>query len=140
MGMYTEFIFGCELEDNTPEEVINILKYLCGKVNDEPVITDELRHPFFDCERWRYIFSCSSYYFGVNRAFSEIWYDDISEAWHISTRSNLKNYGSEIEQFCDWIKPFVASGSGWKDVYGISIYEDSDHTYIYSKCRDVKRV
>ena len=60
-----------------------------------------------------------------------MWLDDIDKCWHISTRSNIKNYENEIETFLEWIKPFIAGGSGNREMYAITIYEDSEEPNIF---------
>ncbi|AGO48309.1 hypothetical protein Phi17:1_gp33 [Cellulophaga phage phi17:1] len=125
MGMYTELIFGAELKQDTPENVIESLKYMMGDVEEKP---ENFPLPDGRCE---WLFKGSSYYFGINRAASSMWFDDISESWSISTRSNIKNYGDEIESFLEWIKPYIDSGRGCRDMYAIVTYEESDTPDIY---------
>jgi hypothetical protein len=124
MGMYTELILGCELKDKTPASVINTLKWMCGE-GDKP---NDLAKIFMESY---FVFSQSSYYFGVNKGHSKLWYDDISEAWHISARCNIKNYDGEIESFLEWLKPHIKSGSGCRDFYAIVCYEEADEPTIH---------
>lgn len=133
MGMYTELIFGAGLKSDTPEKVINILKYMVRDLEEKPELFD---HEFFQCDRWEYLFTMTSYYFGAHRPPSKIEFDDISNAYTISTRANLKNYDGEIEKFCDWIKPYIEDGSGCRDMYAISIYEESEVPTIYYLDKD----
>ncbi|AGO48479.1 hypothetical protein Phi18:1_gp32 [Cellulophaga phage phi18:1] len=125
MGMYTELIFGAELKQDTPENVIESLKYMMGDVEEKP---ENFPLPDGRCE---WLFKGSSYYFGINQAVSSMWFDNISKSWSISTRSNIKNYGDEIESFLEWIKPYIDSGSGCRDMYAIVTYEESDTPDIY---------
>jgi len=127
MGMYTEIIFGAELKEETPEQVINALKYIIGDIEDKP---DDFPLPEDGCE---YLFQISSYYFGVNEPVAKMWFDDISKTWRISARSNIKNYEREIETFLEWIRPFVKRGSGTKDMFAIVIYEEDSEPTIYFK-------
>ena len=132
MGMYTELIFGCSLKKDTPREIIQVLQYMVDK--SEFKDTSQIKvpdHEFFKTSRWQWLFHGSSYYFGVNEPHSEIWYDDISKDYRISTRSNIKNYDDEIELFLDWIKPYISGGSGQNDFYAIVIYEESEKPTIY---------
>ena len=124
--MYTELIFGAELKSDTPIEIIESLKYMLGELENKP-------KDFPTCNnRFEHLFGCSSYYFGVNKPITKMWYDLISKSYHISTRSNLKNYDSEIETFLEWIKPYIESGSGINELYAIVIYEDAEiHTLYY---------
>ena len=123
MGMYTELIFGVELKKDTPKEVIKTLQIMID--GDIDIIKDEKIAEF------SHLFRVASYYFGVSSPVNKMWFDEISQAWIISTRSNIKNYGGEIEAFLDWIKPFVDSGSGYPGFYAIVTHEESREPTIY---------
>lgn len=125
MGMYTELIFGAELKRNTPNEVIQALKYMLGETNVKP---NDFPLPDGRCE---WLFQSSSYYFGVNESVNKMWLDNVDNCWHISTRSSLKNYGGEIQKFLEWIKPYIESGSGCRDMYAIVTYEEAAEPTIY---------
>ena len=125
MGMYTELIFGASLKENTEEKVINALKYMIGDIEEKP---EDFSLPDGRCE---WLFQGSSYYFGVNKSVGKMWFDDISNQWHISTRSNIKNYEGEIETFLKWIKPYIDSGSGINEMYAIVMYEEDEYPKIY---------
>ena len=120
MGMYTELIFGASLKENTPEEVIETLKNMCG-LESKTNILNLGRNPFYT----------QSYYFGVHRSKPFMEYDGISKNWVISTRGNIKNYNNEIETFLEWIKPYIENGSGSRDMYAIVTYEESEEPTIY---------
>ena len=120
MGMYTELIFGAELKKETPNEVIGALKYMLGEVKEKP---NNFPLPDGRCE---WLFQGGSYYFAINESVNKMWLDEIDNCWHISTRSNIKNYEDEIETFLEWIKPHIDSGSGDRDMYAITIYESGE--------------
>lgn len=123
--MYTELVFGVGLRKETPTDVIDILKYMIGDLKERP-------NPFpFPEGQYDYLFSCSSYSFGVNEPIRKMWLDDISKTWRISTRSNIKNYKDEIEIFLEWIKPWIKSGSGSREMYAMVTYEESEKPTIY---------
>ena len=125
MGMYTELIFGADLKKETPENVIEALKYMIGDTEEKP---KDFPLPDGRCE---WLFRESSYYFGVNSPVSKMWKDDIGGNWVLSTRSNIKNYEGEIEDFLEWIKPYIDSGSGSRDMYAIVTYEEAEVPNIY---------
>lgn len=125
MGMYTELIFGATLKKETPNEVIEVLKYMLGESENKP---DNFPLPEGRCE---WLFRGGSYYFAVNNSVSKMWLDDIDNCYHISTRSNIKNYNNEIEIFLRWIEPYISGGSGVNDMYAIVIYEEQDEPTIY---------
>lgn len=123
--MYTELIFGARLNENTPNDVIETLKFMMGETDVKPEA-----FPFPD-GRCEWLFRGSSYYFGVHKAVSEMYYDEIARAWTISTRSNIKNYEGEIETFLEWIKPYIYSGSGSREMYAVVTYEDGEPKMFY---------
>ena len=130
MGQYTELIFGASLKKDTPKEVIDVLDYLVT-LNNKPKTLPE--HDFFKNDRWEGVLCMGSYYFGVSDSVSQLWFDKIDKQWHLSNRSNLKNYDSEIENFLDWIKPYIGTGSGTDDFYAIVCNEEERTPTIYYK-------
>jgi hypothetical protein len=127
MGMYTELILGASLKKDTPDSVINTLKYMAGEIDEEPE-----GFPFKDqSARFTSLLNHGSYYFAVNNPVVKIWQDEISRNWRISSRSNIKNYDDEIETFLAWLKPYIEAGSGSKDMYAVVIFETQDIPAIY---------
>ena len=123
--MYTELILGVSLKEDTPNDVIEALKYMIGEVDERPI---NFPLPEGRCD---WLFRGASCYFGINDPVNRMWYDGISKSWNISTRSNIKNYYGEIEEFLKWIKPYVRKGSGNSNIYAITIYEEDDEPIIY---------
>lgn len=127
MGMYTAIHFNSEL--NIPKEcgVAEVLKYMVGGRETEPELPE---HLLFKTERWRFMLQCDSYYFDED-THSTLRWDEISEAYYLCIRSNLKNYDSEIEQFIKWIMPYCATKQDG-DFLGFYRYEeDEEPTLIY---------
>ena len=127
MGMYTEIIFGASLKSDTPKVVIDTLKYMIGKTKDRP---SDFAFPI---SRFDYMLRSASNYFGISEPVCKMWYDKISKNWIISTRSNIKNYCNEIEHFIEWIKPFVESGSGKRNMFAVVTYEEQEEPTFYYK-------
>jgi len=125
MGMYTELIFGAELKKDTPDGVINALKYMIGEIEEKPL---DFPLPDGRCE---WLFRGGSYYFAVSDPVSKMWLDGIDKRWHISTRSNIKNYDGEIDTFIEWIRPYIKHGSGSRNMFAIKIYEEQSEPTIY---------
>lgn len=123
--MYTELIFGARFKSDTPIEVIDTLKYMVGDLEKKP------KNIAFETSTGRNVLRGGSYYFGVQSPVSELYYDTISVAWTLSSRANIKNYDGEIDQFIDWIKPYIESGSGRREMFAIKIYEEDDEPTIY---------
>lgn len=131
MGMYTEIIFGARLKTDTPDSVIQTIKELIKESGTAKLnFTDKPNHPFFTCSSVWLLQSRGSYYFSgvVPPLFA---YDDISKDWSLHFRTNIKNYGNEIEKFLDWIKPYIESGSGNRDFYAIVTYEEDETPTVY---------
>lgn len=125
MGMYTELYLSVELSAETPSEVVDTLRFMCGEFDEQTC--DSPSHRFFTLVRWKHILRMSSHYFTPFSTFVTR-YNDISKAWFLDGRSSLKNYEGEIEAFLDWIAPHVATvGHG-----GHYRYEENLHpTLIY---------
>ncbi len=128
MGMYTELILGARLKSETPQSVIDTLKYMCDCDNNNPPAD----YPFHAHSRMSWMLCCGSYYFGVAHGPAPtLTYDDISRQWTIASRSNLKNYESEIETLLNWLRPHIARGSGTRNFYAIVCYEEQAEPTIY---------
>lgn len=130
MGMYTEIALFVEFKPSTPKSVLDILERLTSfedTVNFEGVELPD--HPFFKCDRWPWLCIMGSAYFnGPTLAKFRIRKSDYDPCAELSFRSNLKNYSSEIEQFINWIAPYVKPDG----FAGFTRYEeDDDPTLIY---------
>jgi hypothetical protein len=132
MGTYTELILGARLKEKTPIEVIEILSFMIG---ERESLTSEsnfyLEQLGLDEDDLGYILYSSSYYFGVSETHSVLLYDEIIKCYHISLRSNCKNYENQIERFLKWLKPYIDKGSGKRDMYAIVTLEDAMDSDIY---------
>ena len=128
MGMYTEMIFGAKLKKNVPNNIIEIIQLLVDGKESE--IKEKPTHPFFETERQWLLASGGSYYFaGAMRP--EFKNDKVDKQWSLFARTNIKNYGNEIEKFIDWIKPYCEQGSGSNDMIAVVIYEEEETPTIY---------
>lgn len=132
MGMYTEFHYNADLNDDVPEGVLEVLRYMTG---ESPVEPDHPDHPLFKTDRWRSMLNGSSYYF-AQRPASALHRDDLygsdKPEYSINIRCDFKNYGREIQEFVDWIDPYVEGYPG--DFLGFHRYESSETpTHIHKK-------
>mgnify|MGYP001610463787 CR=1 FL=1 len=123
MPHYTELIFGATLHPDTPEYIINSVKYLCR--------TEGMERPYrfpFDPNGTNMIsgYGCKSK--NANCAF---WYDEEEEAWHLSSRCSVVAYQNEILAFLLWIKPWIESGSGSRGIYAMVLHEDWEEPDMY---------
>lgn len=129
MGMYTELHYNVELKKDLPKNVANLLKYMVGDLEDEPKKLP--KHPLFKTERWRFMLRMDSYYFDAD-THSTLRYDEIAERYYLCIRTNLKNYDSEIEQFIDWVEPYLGAYIDRGEFLGFYRYEeDNEPTHIY---------
>lgn len=139
MGMYTALSLGVELDIPQNGQVAELLRYMTGDLDELPKLAlvdhDEANqsHPFFSCSRWNFMMRCDSYYFDWDTRFTLRW-DPIANNYFLCGVSNLKNYGDEINQFLDWLRPFihrsVAGYIGW------TMYEEDEFpTILMLKCK-----
>jgi len=122
--MYTELVFGAELNGNPGEdnEVVRVLRFLCG---DTDVVPDPPPdHPFFSTDRWRFIGTGGSYSFPVTSPHSAVLRDRGNGSVSVSMRCSLKNYAPTIERFLEWIAPYVTNA--YPEFYGYMMYEDAE--------------
>ena len=103
--MYTEIYLKVRLKEDTPSEVIDILKYMIEGDPELQVYSDLPDHPLFNTHRWDFMLRCSSYYH-VPFNTVELRYNNIAECYYLTGRSDLKNYDGEIAKFFDWIENF----------------------------------
>ena len=114
MGMYTELILGIEFSKDTPEYIIEAFDYIINKHYDGEISEDARQ--FIDEYSVSLMLQGCSYYFAVNKPNYAFWQDKFDEAWHLSSRANLKN-GGRIEKFLTFITPYVSYGSGQNNVF-----------------------
>jgi len=121
MGMYTEIFFRATLVKDAPDEVLAPIRAMLGQIEVDP---DDLPdHPLFECPRWDMLAQGSSYYF-PDHASSGLAYDDIRKAYGLALNADIKNYHGEVEQFFDWINPYVDAIPG--EPLGYELYEDME--------------
>ena len=93
MGMYTAFHFFARLQENLPKDVVDILTFLIeGNTFLIPLTLSIPDHPFFKCERWRFIADADNSSFSCDT---------------ITINGDLKNYDHEIQHFIDWISKYI---------------------------------
>ena len=128
MGMYTELNMAVKLKADTPENVINVLKYMLRDIKPKPVETPD--HPLFQASGWAIMLLCDSYYFS-GQTDSYLYKDDLGVCvcYSLNVRCNLKNYENQIDLFLDWLRPYIDDDG----FIGYKRYEeDEDPTLIYN--------
>jgi hypothetical protein len=116
MGMYSGLKMNVELKQNTPSDVLCILKYMIDNEIEKPTIPN---HPLFATERWCLMLRSFSAYFPTATK-SELIYKD--STYLLNIQCNFKNYDNELEKFVDWIRPYIET----KGVIGHSHYEENE--------------
>ena len=127
MGMFTELILGCSLSKDLPKECVNALN---NCINSSDVIIDDFSKKY---ELMDICYSESAY-FGSS---SNCKFEEYPDYYQLSIRSNLKNYFKEIENFLDYLKPYVLLGSGINNFYAIVTYEEDSYPTIWFKDKTV---
>lgn len=114
MGMYTELVIKADIKHNLPKEVEKVLQYL---FNNDAKPTKLPHHPFFECQRWDCIGKSSSHYHIPQTL-------NFYDGTYLFSRSDLKNYGGEIEDFVNWLSPYINCEK--EKCIGWSWYEEDD--------------
>lgn len=114
MGMYTEIFVNVDLKPETPEEVLAVLRAMCGDDNKAP-LDDK---PY----RWRMLFSNGSYYTPYTNC-ANLTFDKIAGHWSLLGKGDIKNYECEIESFFAWLMPWIKGDEG--DFIGYKRYQES---------------
>jgi hypothetical protein len=134
MGYWTELHLNVELKGDTPENVLDILRFMT-KPNENSTPVELPDHPLFKTARWHWMLSCYSAYFS-HRPASEVYVDtwEIKETGrsgkepHLSVRSQFKNYDDEIKKFLDWLHPYVDCNMH-PDNECVGYHRGEDHTH-----------
>lgn len=119
MGMYTELFIQCRLrkDDMIPDYVVPILQFMMGDGEVEPPLPG---HRFFRTDRWCHMLRSNSYYL-TPISVSKLQADHSGQYTFIA-RCDLKNYDREIEEFIDWLTPYIDASDG--EVIGHRRYEE----------------
>ncbi len=121
MGMYTEILIKSVVKEGVAEEVLN---YLFNNSGKEPSVLPD--HKFFTLPRWRAVGSGRSH-------FHIPWSNSLFEGDYLFSRSDLKNYNEEIENFFDWFQGVSFEEVG--DCIGYSWYEEAEAPTLIYKTR-----
>ena len=135
MGDYTQLHLNVNLRRNTPDYVINAIKYM---LDDSHKVKEDIRfsnHPLFETDRWKWMLLGDCYYFQGSTAskLSEPEHD--WEDYYLTVNSNFKNYCNEIDLFLDFISPYIDQEGflGYQRYNGVD-----DPTLIYYRGKIIK--
>lgn len=141
--MYTEMIVGCALV-NLPTACVEALDYVINKCqNKNKAYQDFIEgksdisfeaQDFIKRYDLYYMIYSQSCYFGAPSTVSfhtEMWWNG-KDIHFLSIRSNCKNYDGKIQNFLEFLRPYVYEGSGPNNIYGYMHYEEDDFPVIYN--------
>ena len=115
MGMYTELYLRSDLKEDTPQDVIDLLRAMVAGNPPDTTPFGEGRCPWM-------LLSSSHYHFPFAK--SSMDYLDYVSRWYLFVRCDLKNYEGEIEAFLKWVAPHLNAGDG--EYLGHTRYEEDD--------------
>lgn len=122
MGMYTQLSVAFNLQQDVPADVPRLLQWMAGEETEQPPLPD---HPLFQYPRKvSGLLTRGSYYFDGPTT-SIVGWDTINEFWAVLAHCNMKNYGSEIEHFLDWVAPYIDIDYPWQYI-GTKRYEEDE--------------
>lgn len=120
MGMYTEIYVNADLKEDTPTEVLEVLKAMCRKDSDSNFLNNKP-------SRWSLMFSNGSYYTPLTEC-GKLSFDVVGGHYSLIAKGDIKNYNNEIKDLFEFIKP-------WCDDEFIGYYRhenDREPTLVYS--------
>ena len=131
--MYTELIFEAELSKDTPKGLIDPFTTVSRKDTGIEVTSNKLEiSKFIEKFDLNMLVNCCSAYFPAQQSFFNMYYNKYSDTYGIFIRSDLKNYEQQINEFLEFIKPYVVMGCGSNDIYAYVLYELDEQPTIYS--------
>lgn len=128
MGMYTEMCINVKIK-NDEHEIIKVLEKMLdvnSPVDDPNFAWPD--HALFSADRASWMLQSSSFY---HIPFPTVELRRDGNGVYLTGRCDLKNYGSEIERFFNWINPHIDGYEG--DFIGYSRYEESQMPTLYFK-------
>lgn len=120
MGMYTQIFVNVDLKENTPVQILNMLRSMAKKAE----ITDIGGIP----QRWNYMFRSKSSYFAGTTFCTFQEQDNFNKNYSFTGLGDIKNYGNEIGEFFELIAPYVCD-----NVMGHWWYEEDEEPTIALK-------
>lgn len=108
MGEHVAFIMKCELKRDTPEQVIDTLKYMTTPTALNQEYPNHPEHPFFEEDRWE-----NTLWFGGG----EIWdpkstftLNEGGPVYTLNVRTSIKWGDEQIRLFLHWLVPYSKTG------------------------------
>ena len=113
--MYTEVYVNVDLKKETPNEVLSVLAAMCEDGDKRAL--DVLDKP----EKWKRLFYDGSFYTPLTSS-RNLTYNEHNNSFSLLGKGDIQNREGEIQQFFDWIKPWVVGSPG--DFIGYWRYEE----------------
>ena len=133
MGMYTEIIFGAELKEDTPNEVIETIYDLitCDNIDEFKYVPEHDFFRLYECFLLKHPGTCFYSTFNKSDKPKIFYINDITNRYILQFKAFIRNYNNQIELFLDWIKPFISFGIDYQKFYAIVCYEEQKEPTIY---------
>lgn len=126
--MYTELIFSARLRPNISDNIVKDIEYLIGKLCHVSQSTTTLPAMFIKDNHGYGLFCISSAYLAPSLPPR---FDKVGAMWELAFRCDVKDYNEEISTFLKWIAPHIYSGSGRRNMFAITIYEEDSEPVFY---------
>lgn len=126
MGDFAELNIRFRLKFDTPDEIIETLRYmaLSSKV---PVTLP--KHDLFNTRKWDSMLGAYNDPSGAPVKVSILEKDKSDESWFILVRSVYKDRG-EAKLFFNWVYPYIDAGSDSPDFIGFIKYDNVENPYL----------
>lgn len=124
MGMYTELYISAQIKPDAKNLPAFKALFVDRDIKEKHKKFHKLHHAF-TCSRIQFGMipgGCSHYFTPMSSSKCE--WNEISQAYCLTFRCDLKNYEGEIEAFLDWLMPMVDGYDG--EHIGHKRYEESE--------------
>jgi hypothetical protein len=111
MGMYTEIYVNVDLKEDTPKDIVHVLRLICDGYTPDG----------FPSRTCCLFYNCS--YCTPRTHVSHLTYDELGKQWSLLGKGDLLNYENEIDYFFTWLTPWVEGEPG--DFIGYHRYEEA---------------
>jgi hypothetical protein len=138
LGYLTEFYCKFNLRNDTPQNIVSFFKEIlierkiytdnnkCFFTSDD-VIKPKIEHPFFYCKHWYKLMLFTDF----NEELKSGNFYQKNENWIVEIETDFKNYHDEIENFINFVKPYVYGRKKKQYIGWWRGESDSQRTNIY---------
>lgn len=126
--MYQELYLNAKLKNNIPENILKILKLMCGDMSIEDILITS--DALFKTENWQYMLQSESSRFDLT-ARSTIDYSPVDDCYVLRVSCSLNNSEKQIEKFLGFINNYLDKKPG--QFLGYVRHEDNDNPLIIKK-------